>query len=925
MGATRIRASTQCGTEPAPGGDTAGVEVPILGRDRELAELRAALVAATGRLVLIGGDAGIGKTRLATAALSMATEYGIPSARGQAVDDPGMPPLWPWRRLARDLPALDRVLAGTHFDPADATSRFAMVADATDALIASAEPAGLLIVLEDVHWADQTSLRLLTHLAGELGTARIVVIATYRAEPLPELLRAPATHVFRLGGLRRADVAGWVRRVTTVADPDSLATRLIDDTGGNPLYVRMLLDRITDSGEITVHPELHKLVLSGLDGMSADARDVLAAASVLGERIEPALLEAVTGVCSLGPLLDEAVAARVLETEPLAFTHALVRDAIYQDLSPSRRFDLHRRCAEALVAAGGAPGRIAVHWSRADAAGECTRWATVAAHAATADLAYDDARRFASLALSAAGQVSARDRAVLTLDLARTEFLCGEVESSLDHCRTAARLAQDADAPDLMAEAALVVTGLGGPDLLAAVDHLCVQALEHQPSDVLRSRLLARRAMAATATGSCSLARSLSATALELASRSGDPDAELDGIHARHLALCAPQFRAERVELAQRAVALASSAHQPHAELWGHVWLVDAAFQIGDLVAVDRELTLIEQFAAARQHPIAWWHLHRLRATRAALVGKLSAALEHNDTARALAERIGVTAAVGMYYAFMLRLAHLNGTIDADSADEALGVLDEVADIPLARVSVPLLHALRGDLDRARATFEEFRTMPAAVEVGPTWAPLLSQIGEVACMLGDTETADLVYSRLSTLEPDFSADGSGAVFCNAASPQLLGDLAMTCGRVTVAVSHYRLATEMNARIGARPFLALSRLGLAQALAELGSLAEARALAAQAASEFRALDLPPRLESADRLLRRIGVQERAADPLSPRESEVVSLVAQALTNREIATRLVLSERTVETHVRSVLAKLGLRTRTEIAAWSLRNGQ
>ncbi|MEU0877447.1 LuxR C-terminal-related transcriptional regulator [Lentzea sp. NPDC005914] len=81
----------------------------------------------------------------------------------------------------------------------------------------------------------------------------------------------------------------------------------------------------------------------------------------------------------------------------------------------------------------------------------------------------------------------------------------------------------------------------------------------------------------------------------------------------------------------------------------------------------------------------------------------------------------------------------------------------------------------------------------------------------------------------------------------------------------------------------------------------------------------------RLEAADRLLRRIGVQERAADPLSPRESEVVALVAQALTNREIATRLVLSERTVETHVRSVLAKLGLRTRTEIAAWSLRNGQ
>ncbi|MDT7781675.1 MAG: hypothetical protein QOF58_94 [Pseudonocardiales bacterium] len=897
------------------------MEVPILGRDRELAELRAALVAATGRLVLIGGDAGIGKSRLAAAAVEMAASYGIPVARGQAVDDPGMPPLWPWRRVARDVPALERVLASSHFDPADATSRFALVADATDALISEAAGQGLLIVLEDVHWADQTSLRLLTHLAGELGTARIVVVVTYRADPPADLLRSPVAHVLRLGGLTREDVAGWVRRVTTVTEPDSLAARLIGDTGGNPLYVRMLLDRITDSGEITGNPELHKLVLSGLDGVSSEAREVLGAASVLGERIETLLLEAVTGVSSLGPLLDEAVAARVLEADPLAFTHALVRDAIYHALSPSKRLDLHRRCAEALVAAGGAPGRIAVHWNRADTPDECARWATAAAHAATADLAYDDALRFASLALSS----SSRDRAALTLDLARAEFLCGDVDSSLDHCRTASRLAQDAGEPDLMAEAALVITGLGGPDLLTAVDHLCVQALQRQPSDVLRARLLARRAMAVTATGSGELARSLSATALELASAVGDPDAELDGIHARHLTLCAPQFRAERVELAHRAVALSGSARQPHAELWGHVWLVDAAFQIGDLASVDRELALIEQFAAARRHPVAWWHLHRLRATRAALVGKISVALEHNETARALAERIGATAAVGMYYAFLHWLAHLNGTIDAESAEEALDVLGHVADMPLAQVYVPFLHALRGDSERARATFEEFRTMPATVEVGPMWAPLLSQIGVVACMLGDAETAALVYSRLSTLEPDYSADGSGAVFCSAASPQLLGDLAMTCGNVPTAASHYRLAVEMNARIGARPFLALSRLGLARALVSLGSLAEARTAAALAASEFRALGLPLRLEAADRLLRRIGVEERAADPLSPRESEVVSLVAQALTNREIATRLVLSERTVETHVRSVLSKLGLRSRTEIAAWSLRDGQ
>jgi DNA-binding NarL/FixJ family response regulator len=130
---------------------------------------------------------------------------------------------------------------------------------------------------------------------------------------------------------------------------------------------------------------------------------------------------------------------------------------------------------------------------------------------------------------------------------------------------------------------------------------------------------------------------------------------------------------------------------------------------------------------------------------------------------------------------------------------------------------------------------------------------------------------------------------------------------------------------VNARIGARPFLALSRLGLARAMVARGNPGDqpaARNLALAAAAEFRRLDLPGPLATADDLLARIDSQARAASPLSPRESEVAELVGLALSNRQIAERLVLSERTVETHVRSILAKLGYCTRTEIATWSLR---
>jgi DNA-binding CsgD family transcriptional regulator len=153
---------------------------------------------------------------------------------------------------------------------------------------------------------------------------------------------------------------------------------------------------------------------------------------------------------------------------------------------------------------------------------------------------------------------------------------------------------------------------------------------------------------------------------------------------------------------------------------------------------------------------------------------------------------------------------------------------------------------------------------------------------------------------------------------------MAGDLALATGRIDEAIGRYTDAIEMNARIGARPFLALSGLGLAKALVAKGNrgdLPTARALVTEAAAELRRLELPGPLAAANGLLARIDSAARAANPLSPRESEVASLIALAMSNRQIAEQLVLSERTVETHVRSILAKLGYSTRTEIATWSL----
>ncbi|TVY99931.1 LuxR family transcriptional regulator [Trebonia kvetii] len=664
---------------------------------------------------------------------------------------------------------------------------------------------------------------------------------------------------------------------------------------------------------------------------------------MLGERIDPPLLREVTGLSGAGvaAALDRAAALGVLTSSPeaaqLSFAHALVRDAVYDDLAPSRRMALHERAARALEQSergSGCAAQAAVHWQRSGAPGwaeHCQRQAHAAARSAAASLAYDEAARFAALALRAAEADAAQPagtRAELTLEAARAEFAAGHIDASLAHCQAAARLAPEAGRPDIRVAAALVITGIGDPAMTTAVDTLCAEALGAvaEQDTALRARLRARQALFAAEAGAGNLARELSAEALALAERGGDPDALLDGIHARHLALSAPQFLAQRVELAERACLVARQARQPLAELWGHVWLVDAAFQAGDLAAVDDELGRIEQFAVTRRHGLAWWHLHRLRATRAALVGDLGAAIEHNEAARAVAEQIGTVSTLGMYYAFLNQLALLRGTMDRETSQAAIAMLRQASGIALVRVFVPMVHALTGDLDLARATFEEFRHMPGTIEVGPRWGALLIFIGVVAVLLGDADTADRVYRELSGLAPCYMGDGSGAAFCAGSLERPMGDLALTAGRVDEAIRRYTSAIEMNARIGARPFLALSRLGLARALAasdDRGDLTAARAMVTEAAAEFRRLDLPGQLAAADALLAGIDARARAASPLSPRECEVASLVAQAMSNRQIAERLVLSERTVETHVRSILAKLGYSTRTEIATWSLRS--
>lgn len=281
----------------------------LVGREAPLALVQRSLLDARsgrGGLLVVSGEAGIGKSRLVEGAEDQARELGLCVARGRAVDDPGCPPLWPWTRLARNRPGLASALAAAPESGVSAAdARFRLYVAAADALLADARPAGLLAVLEDLHWADRTSLLLLRHLAPELPHSTVLVLATHRdgaARGLEDLLLGElgaGTAHLRLEGLTPADVTRWLAAEPSLAGRSALAPALHARTRGNPLLLRLLADALAGSEASTgpdldrllaLRPDLRSLVAGRVRTLSADARSVVEAAAVTDPLLVPPLL-----------------------------------------------------------------------------------------------------------------------------------------------------------------------------------------------------------------------------------------------------------------------------------------------------------------------------------------------------------------------------------------------------------------------------------------------------------------------------------------------------------------------------------------------------------------------------------------------------------------------------------------------------------
>jgi DNA-binding CsgD family transcriptional regulator len=969
--------------------------VAFVGRSVELGELRAALTEALGgssRAVLISGEPGIGKTELAVRLAGEAEARSVPVSWGRGSEREGAPAFWPWIQVVRErllrsdpadrkpleraaaplyrmMPQLKRPDQGTRTAPAPlggsaddgGEARFRLFDATSSFLRAAAGGRGLVIVLDDAHWADAPTLLLLRHLVRELGRDPVLFLVSFREEEvapgapvaaaLADLAGGPEARWIRLRGLDRAELAHHLAAVVGPLRDEALAARIHDATGGNPFFAAELVRLLRSEGRLESDVALpadqplglprgvHEVLQRRLDRLSIASRRSLELASLVGASFAAQFLARAGGAEPdrvLG-LLDEAAGAQLLDRLPerpgwFRFPHALVREALSEGLGAGDRLRQHRRIAETLerqwaeapVEAADTLSRLASHWQQAGDGPRAIRYARMAASEANNQLGYEEAARLYRLALgqAAIGGLDAAGRCELLLDLATAEYRCGNVRPAMEAFVQAAELARRCGRLSLLAGAPLIVQDIGDPEVNASVLRACEGVLAGADGldDEVRARLLAQRAVALCESGRLQEALPDSERAMELAERSGDSELLAAVLPARHLALAGPDWPLERLGLAEQALGLARSVAAPVEELWARVWRTDAFWELGDVASVDAETSRLASVARSLRNPLAKWHLNRFQAVRDLVVGRYEEAAGLSEEATAGLPREN----------FMAQLLHLTFmfAIDADRGDstwmDSHRGMFETRPSAMAWSTLSWCCLSAGRRDEALAYYEQARGSLGRVPRDARWMPTMVFLTEVSSQFEDRETAEVCYRELLPFQDRFSASGGGTVVCQGSVALFLGMAAMTLGRFDESEGHLRRAIQRNAAVGARPWAARAELAMAELLRRQGrARSQALDLAHRAARTATALGMRVLRTRAEAVIDELTAAKGAA-VLSRREREVAALVARGLTNREIARALFLSERTAENHVQHILTKLGFGSRAQIAAWAVAEG-
>jgi DNA-binding SARP family transcriptional activator len=678
--------------EGADGGSTGG---RFVGRERELAQLEGGLegaLAGQPSLFLVAGEPGIGKSRLADELASTAQARGAKVLWGRCWEAGGAPAYWPWAQalrayirdahkqqirrelgagaadVARMLPELldlfPELPAAPSLDPDGA--RFRLFDSMASFLRAVSETQPLMLVIDDLHAADTPSLLLLRFLARELRDVGIALVVTYRytevgrdalSGTVAELRREPITRLVSLGGLAMPEVARYIELIVGAPPTEGVTAAIYGETEGNPLFVGELVRLLASEGRLdevagapwraSIPQGMREVIALRLHHLSPDCMQLLSVASVLGRDFRLDALERISERSSdeLLDLLDEALAARVVGELPadrgsLRFSHALIRDSLYSELSWKERLQLHQRAAEVLETLYGEKrephlAELAYHFFEAAPAGDpdkAIEYASRAGDRAALLLAYEESARLYEMALQALELRSRVDEAArcdLLLALGDARARGGE-QLWKETLLRAADVARSLSAPEKLARAAL---GYGGRFVWFRAGNdrrlipLLEDALEALPGEnPLRVRLLVRLAGALRDHPAAERRALLCREAVELARRLNEPATLAYALEGSYAALSWPRDTDAWLAMAIELIQLADKVGDKELAFMGHDHVRGVSMVRGDIPAAESEFAIVTALAQELRQPAQLWVQTSSHAAYALFAGRFEEA-----------------------------------------------------------------------------------------------------------------------------------------------------------------------------------------------------------------------------------------------------------------------------------------------------------
>ncbi|MCH7737872.1 MAG: AAA family ATPase [Chloroflexi bacterium] len=963
----------------------------FIGRRQELAVLSAALedaLSGRGQMVMLTGDPGIGKTRLVQELASNAQSFGAQVLWGWCYEHAGAPPYWPYvqpirnhietvdaRRLTSQLASGGAAIAEIvpelreklpELGPLSAAepeqARFRLFDSVATFFKNVSQEQALLFVIDDLHWADDSSLLLLEFLAREITASPVMIVGTYRDVEvtgdhllnriLGNLARENHFQRMQLGGLSQQETGELVEAGSGVTVTEDAVSTLYRRTEGNPLFVGEVvaavgLQVITRDSNWTasIPTAIREATVRRLSQLSEPCKRLLRTASVVGRDFNIQLLRDLNTDIPEDEFLeglDEALGIGVVESFPARpgryqFCHALIEQAVYEEISPIGKARAHAAVGEALERLhhdnlDERAGELAYHFAEAVAVSgteKTVRYSLIAGEKALDSFAYDQALiHFGRVLEAKEGQADDAESADALFGLGRAQSATlprhEMKEAQVNLNRAFDYYASMGDTVRIVAIAEFPFPVWSQHQVQGA--RLLRRALDLVPDDSLEAGRLHSYLgnIQGMVDGDYPSARESFDSALAIARREGDSALEMRTLNfAAQVELWHHQIE-ESLKSSLLAVDLAVAASDPRGEVSGRYWANLTSRALGHSQEFQRQASAIlkpaerlgdRHWLATAHHTVAWTFVLRGEWNEAREANQRSVELEPLDP-RVLMQRVILESQCGNRSEAEVYLERLESVVLGYEAGPT------TANSCLAFTS-PLARTILGSVRRpevGEAAIAGVLSSPAATPFFSTWARIGASL--LAVLNDDTESAGELYTALKPL--------AGIAAVNFNLDRALGLLAGCLGDLDSAVGHFKNADGFYRRAGFRPELAWTCLDHSAALTRRdapGDRDTAVTILDEARSIATELGMTPLVDKAAELQER-SVSKPATGPAYPsgltqREVEVLSLIAHGKTNREIAIELVLSERTVQRHISNIYSKIQVRNRAEATTFALRH--